>query len=114
MTKFVRQCRSCPWKVGADLSLIPNYNRDLHTKLTCTIAKDERLPLPGAPLRLMACHYSTERKNKPCVGWLHNQIGVGNNIGVRMALMTGHLPVPKVDGDQYETFEETLGDHDEA
>ena len=108
--KSIRQCRSCPWKVGADLSLIPNYQRDLHTKLTRTIAKEARLPLPNEPLRMMACHYSTDRKNKPCVGWLHNQIGVGNNMIVRMALMTGQLPVPRVQGDQYETFAETLGE----
>lgn len=108
--KFVRQCPTCPWKVGADVNLIPNYRPDMHAKLTCTIASDERVPLPGATLRLMACHYSTERKNKPCVGWLHHQIGVGNNIGVRLAVMNSQLPVPKVEGDQYETFEETLNE----
>lgn len=104
--KTVKQCATCPWKVGADVNLIPNYRRELHEKLTCTIADGPAVPV--GPLRLMACHYSTDRKNKPCAGWLHNQIGVGNNIGVRLAMMTERLPVPKVDGEQYETFEETL------
>jgi hypothetical protein len=104
--KTVRQCVTCPWKVGADVSLIPNYRRELHEKLTCTIADGPSVPT--GPVRAMACHYSSERKNRPCVGWLHNQLGPGNNIGVRLAVMLGQLPVPRVVGEQYETFEETL------
>jgi hypothetical protein len=106
--RTARQCKTCPWKVGADVALIPNYQRDQHEKLTCTIADGPYVPAAGI-LRAMACHYSTERKNKPCIGWIYNQLGPGNNIGVRLAVMTGRLPVPKIDGDQYETFEETLG-----
>lgn len=58
---------------------------------------------------VMACHYSQFQK-KPiyCAGWLHNQLGPGNNIGVRLAVMTGEMPVPVVDGPQHETFEGTL------
>jgi hypothetical protein len=106
--KTVHQCSTCPWKVGADLNLIPNYRRELHEKLTCTIADGPRLPT--GVLRCMSCHYSTERKNKPCAGWLYNQLGIGNNIGVRLAVMTERLSMPKVSGEQYETFEETLRD----
>jgi hypothetical protein len=106
--KTAKQCVTCPWKVGADVSLIPNYVPAMHEKLTCTIADGPSIDTLRV-LRAMACHYSTERENKPCVGWLHNQLGVGNNIGVRLAVMTGRMPVPRVVGDQYETFEETLG-----
>ena len=105
--KTAKQCTTCPWKVGADVALIPNYRPEMHAKLTCTIADGPVIPV--GPLRSMACHYSTARKTKPCVGWLHNQLGVGNNIGVRLVVMSGRMPVPEVDGEQYETFEETLG-----
>ena len=56
----------------------------------------------------MACHYSKIGEEFPCAGWLHHQLGVGNNIAVRLAVATGRLPVPEVDGDQHDRFEDTL------
>jgi hypothetical protein len=57
---------------------------------------------------MMACHYSKPGEEFACAGWLYNQIGPGNNIGVRMAVARGLLPVPEVDGEQHETFDDTL------
>ena len=65
--------------------------------------------MPNAPLRMMACHESAVGREMPCVGWLHQQLGVGNNLALRLAVMRG-----KVDGDvetvgpQHERFEDTL------
>lgn len=56
----------------------------------------------------MACHYSKLGEEFPCAGWLYNQLGVGNNLAVRLAVMSGRLPAPTVDGEQHERFEDTL------
>jgi hypothetical protein len=88
---------------------IPNYVPGLHHKLDNTIAEPGSLCGLGAKtMRVMACHYSKPGEEFPCAGWLHNQLGPGNNIAVRLRVMTGGMPVPVVDGEQYETFEETL------
>lgn len=57
---------------------------------------------------MMACHYSAADAERPCAGWLSHQIGPGNNIGARLAVMTGRYLPPKVSGKQYEQFEDTL------
>jgi hypothetical protein len=105
----VKQCKSCPWRVDCDPDNdIPNgYCRKLHGNLIDTIAKDASIPL-GSFLRVMACHYSKPDEAFACAGWLHNQLGVGNNIGVRLAVMGGRFPVPEIDGEQHEAFEDTI------
>lgn len=104
----VVQCKSCPWRVDcvpdAD---IPNYNPELHRGLHDTIRSGIETLFQGAA-RGMACHYSKPGAEFPCAGWLHHQLGPGNNISVRMQVMTGKLPAPEVDGKQHETFEATL------
>lgn len=106
--KTIVQCATCPWKVTTvpDCDIPNGYSTSLHQKLSCTIAKEVSLR-PGA-LRAMACHYSPIGKEHACAGWLHHQLGVGNNIAVRLGVMSGRLPVPNVDGDQHERFEDTL------
>jgi hypothetical protein len=56
----------------------------------------------------MACHESTESTPEHCIGWVHNQLGVGNNIGLRIAMARGDFTDIEVFGEQFETFEETL------
>jgi hypothetical protein len=56
----------------------------------------------------MACHHSPSDAARPCAGWLNNQLGPGNNLGVRLEVMMGELPFPEVDGPQHETFDDTL------
>jgi hypothetical protein len=44
-----------------------------------------------------------------CVGWLHNQLGVGNNIGLRIKMMKcDNIAEMKVYGEQHRRFEDTL------
>jgi hypothetical protein len=104
----VKQCKTCPWRVGVDpVRDIPNgYSVALHEGLRDTIAEPGALR-PGSG-RVMACHYSKVGAETPCAGWLSNQLGPGNNIGVRLAVMTGQMPAPEVDGPQHETFDDTL------
>ncbi len=104
-----RQCAKCPWKRGANPREIPGgYSERKHAALTSTIAEPGVLVLNGT-LRLMACHETTKRRELPCVGWLAHQLGEGNNLDLRLAVMQG-----RVDGDielvgpQHERFEDTL------
>lgn len=104
----ITQCKSCPWRVGCVPDKdIPNYRVELHEGLRDTI-KEGLESIPIGCQRVMACHYSRPDDEFACAGWLHNQLGVGNNIGVRLGVMSGRLPVPEVDGEQHERFEDTL------
>jgi hypothetical protein len=105
----VRQCPTCPWKVTTvpDRDIPNGYCAQMHEALRGTIQSGlDSLFRSGKTA--MACHYSKIGEEFPCAGWLHHQIGAGNNIGVRLMVMTGKLPMPEVDGDQHETFEDTL------
>lgn len=104
--KRTAQCAKCPWLKDVDPHDIPNgYCEMKHRELASTIAKPGALSL-GGPLRVMACH---ETDDAHCVGWLHNQLGVGNNIALRLS-MRGCLNVGKLRlrGEQHHTFEDTL------
>lgn len=104
----VNQCKSCPWRVDCvPIRDIPNYVPDMHCNLDKTIQSGLGT-LFQTERHIMACHYSKPGEEFPCAGWLHNQIGPGNNLGVRLLVMTGKMSPPVVDGPQHETFEETL------
>lgn len=110
----VTQCKSCPWKVDCvpDRDIPNGYSEELHEGLACTIARgdgtDAAVAIRADAIRVMACHYSKPGAEIVCAGWLHNQLGPGNNIGARLGVMTGRLPVPTVIGKQHPTFEATL------
>jgi len=84
-----RQCAHCPWKVSTNPFDIPNgYCPTKHAALQETIA---RVPSLTSPVRMMACHETKPGKELPCVGWLANQLGPGNNIGLRLAVRSGRV-----------------------
>lgn len=105
--KRVRQCDKCPWKVSTDPHDIPNgYDEDKHRNLACTIAEPGQLRLSG---NAMACHEHAEGEEAHCIGWLVNQLGLGNNIGLRIRMMScENRAAIQIDGPQHETFEDTL------
>lgn len=109
---IVKQCKSCPWKIETDPDRdIPNYRRDLACDLRKTIASRSQAGLDqlfAGKIHVMACHYSKPGAEFACAGWLHNQLGVGNNIAVRLRVMTGQLPVPEIEGEQHDQYEDTL------
>ena len=106
--KRVKQCAKCPWKKCVNPHEIPNgYSVEKHKSLESTIAdpNDPYSTLRGE-LRIMACH---ETEEAHCVGWLNNQLGPGNNIGLRLQ-MRNCINIEKLEvvGDQHEKFEDTL------
>lgn len=100
-----RQCAKCPWKASTNPRDIPNgYCETKHRKLKETIATLGQINV--GTLRIMACH---ETDKLACVGWLVNQLGPGNNIGLRLACMRDpKLADVETVGEQHETFEDTL------
>jgi len=102
--KRVVQCEKCPWLVGVDPHDIPNgYSEAKHRALERTIAHPGSLSDSGAA---MACH---EMDKAHCIGWLVNQLGPGNNIGLRIRMIfCENAKFIKLRGEQHETFEDTL------
>jgi len=104
-----KQCKKCPWKVGVDPYDIPDgYCAIKHANLKNTIAVDA---CPGTLDAAMACHESPPKDEIVCIGWLHNQLGVGNNIPLRLAIALGDRRFPTdytITGPQHNTFEDTL------
>jgi hypothetical protein len=108
--KRTTQCAKCPWHIGVNPHDIPNgYDVEKHRALKNTIAKQGDLSgLFSNTLRIMACH---ESHDAHCVGWLMNQIRQGNNIPLRLHMLSCENGRElRVIGEQYETFEKTLPD----
>lgn len=102
-----KQCAKCPWKRDVDPRTIPNgYSRALHKRLSCTIAEPGSL---RSATSMMACHESPIGREVVCVGWLVHQLGPGNNIGLRLSVLSGKIDANvETVGDQCDTLEETL------
>lgn len=105
--KRLRQCAKCPWKVTTNPHDIPRgYCEVKHAALANTIAEPGVLPTDLSGLKAMACH---ETHDAHCIGWLENQLGPGNNIPLRIKMMScdNYMHV-QLDGEQHERFEDTL------
>lgn len=102
------QCDKCPWKKSTDPHQIPNgYCEQRHSNLKETIQEGTASLLGG--MKMMACHESPPGAELPCVGWLIHQLGPGNNLGLRMAVISGAVSAEvQAVGEQHETFEDTL------
>lgn len=104
-----KQCKNCPWKVGSDPHKIPNYEPDQHEALKDTIAEPGSISGLNDPLRIFTCHDSPEEKPLPCVGWLLNQLGPGNNLALRIAVRNGRIDAHvETVGPQHACLEDTL------
>lgn len=103
-----KQCDKCPWKIATDPYDIPNgYSEEQHRALETTIAQPGMMSFGSMPM--MSCHEHPPGKEVPCLGWLFNQIGPGNNVGLRLwAMRCENLGEAVLDGEQHETFEDTL------
>jgi len=92
--------------VGVDPHEIPTYCETKHHGLASTIAKPADISNLSGPLRVMACH---ETHDSHCVGWLNHQLGVGNNIALRMQMRhCENAGLLRVHGEQHQRFEDTL------
>jgi hypothetical protein len=105
-----KQCKACPWKVSTDPEKdIPGgYCAQKHIALENTIQRG--FMGMGGPVRLMACYETPQGKEQVCTGWFENQLGPGNNISLRLAVSVLKVDLSEIqlDGDQHETFEDTL------
>ncbi len=99
------QCKLCPWRKDVDPKDIPNYRQEMHENLRDTIADGTGSLMLGT--KIMTCHEHAPGQEAPCVGWLLNQAGPGNNIAVRLALAHSKVPLV-VHGPQHARFEDTL------
>lgn len=108
------QCAKCPWKIDTDPYEIPDgYSVKKHRALENTIANASCFRIPKT-LQIMACHHSkdTNENAEHCVGWLHNQLGIGNNIALRLSMMNcENIKDLQVVGEQHIRFEDTLPKH---
>lgn len=107
--KRTKQCAKCPWKKSTNPFDIPDgYSVERHKNLACTIAKEGEINL-GSSMSVMACHHSKTGEEEHCVGWLNQQLGPGNNIMLRIQMMScENIKDLKVYGPQHERFEDTL------
>jgi hypothetical protein len=107
-----KQCKACPWKVSTvpDEDIPGGYCVERHRNLKSTIAEPASLDfLAGGTQSMMACHESDpEVEQYPCVGWLVQQLGPGNNIALRMLALDGRFSELETFGEQHETLEDTL------
>lgn len=103
-----KQCSKCPWKVTTNPYDIPDgYCEVKHSNLKETIAREGELNLSS--LKAMACHHSTGDDNMYCVGWLYNQLGSGNNIGLRIRMLRcENIRDLKIYGEQHQRFQDTI------
>ena len=104
-----KQCAKCPWKVTTNPLDIPgDYTVEKHQALRGTVAAG-LVNLDTVTLRVMGCHEHTPADEVACVGWLDDQLGPGNNIGLRIAAAQGRVGIDyELDGAQHECFEDTL------
>lgn len=102
--KRTSQCEKCPWRVGVNPHDIPDgYSEEKHRALANTIAVPGSLRDTGLA---MACH---ESGKSHCIGWLVHQLGPGNNIGLRIRMMScENASKIRLRGEQHECFEDTL------
>ena len=107
-----RQCAKCPWRVDVDPNDIPNgYCEIKHANLSSTIASGDVMSQLAEErgMRIMSCHESDVGDEKHCIGWMHNQLGPGNNIRLRLRVAFGHIEgAYDLVGEQHETLGETL------
>jgi hypothetical protein len=103
------QCAKCPWKCSTNPFDIPDgYSVDKHKNLKNTISKEPSLDF-GKVLNVMACHHSKPGREEHCIGWLNNQLGVGNNIQLRIQMLScENASQFRVIGSQHDNFENTL------
>lgn len=106
-TRF--QCAKCPWKVGVNPHDIPHgYSPARHRALKATISQSPEASLVERR-PMMACHETPVGAELPCIGWRVHQLGPGNNLRVRLAVLSGAIDADvETVGPQHARFEDTL------
>jgi hypothetical protein len=101
--KKTKQCEKCPWRKQVNPYDIPDgYDIDKHKALAKTIATDTEI---RDTLVAMECHETSEAH---CIGWLHNQLGEGNNLTLRLKMLSCSNRDYEIIGEQHINFEDTI------
>ncbi len=103
-----KQCKTCPWKKSVTVADIPNYSLETHEDLWDTIADETGNAdrIQSKSISTMTCHKSIKSM---CVGWIHNQLGTGNNIPLRVQMtFYSNVKEIEIDGEQKKSFGETF------
>lgn len=85
--KKLLPCKSCPWRIENDASVIPGYQQEKAEGLLNTVGE-------GDGLRpIMACHHSTDNNMKACNGYLAQE--GWSNLTVRILLSQRQIYNPE-------------------
>jgi hypothetical protein len=109
--KRTKQCVKCPWRKDVNPHTIPDgYSLEKHVALRSTIADLNADPIKvlsdSEPLKVMACH---DNNTDYCIGWLHNQLGRGNNIRLRIKMMNcDNAADIEIVSEQFDCFEDSI------
>lgn len=105
--KQPKQCQTCPWRKDTNVKDIPGYEPDQHKSLADTIA-DPQTPSFNQELQVMKCHYSTNKENLRCIGWINHQL-INNNVTLRLKMShCENFNELETVGPQVEKFEDTF------
>lgn len=109
----MKQCKACPWKKSTrpEKDIPGGYCETKHAALKSTIATPGELRLGSVPM--MACHETAVGQERACVGWTLHQLGIGNNLALRMRAFAdpkfrAQIAAMRLDGPQHERLEDTL------
>ena len=105
----MKQCKNCPFKVGANLEKIPTYNRELHEKLCESVEK----MADSQQTYYMLCHHDNPKSDRRrlCAGHIFNKLHTQKDVNfiVRVAQMVD-LGNVKVFGAQHEKLRDSIKD----
>ena len=109
-TVHMKQCKACPWKKSTvpERDIPGGYSEAKHRALCSTMAPPGEFTGLSREMRMMACHESKPGKERECVGWVAQQLGPGNNIGLRLLARDGRYAKLELDGEQHERLEDTF------
>lgn len=87
-SKALLPCKTCPWRVDADITAIPGFEPQKAVGLLRTASLGE-----GDAFRpIMGCHHSKENNDYACKGYLARE--GWSNLNVRILLARGKIENP--------------------
>lgn len=90
MTAPRKQCASCPWKRSVNPDSLPGGYGHVDREAVARASIGDTVSLRREAPR-MGCHVVRPGPVLPCVGWLVQQLGPGNNLALRMDVMVGRV-----------------------
>lgn len=102
-----RQCRRCPWKTSTGRNIPNGFAHDARELVQRMVARSASL-IDSHEIA-QQCHETLDDDPLPCVGWLVNQLGPGNNLPLRLRVMLGQVDANVVTvGPQHRRIEDIV------